>query len=275
MFPMLELRRRPSSSSSSGNGERRRTIASPQSGPLIDLGCRSVSIDLLDGFELRCDGLSVEVTSMTQRLIAYLALQSRPLRRLHVAGSLWLDATEDHANASLRSALWRIRQLGYPIIIATPSHVALAPEVQVDFRQVTAAARLLIDPAGSADRLGLDPSWFTGDLLPDWYDEWVVIERERFRQLRLHGLESLAHRLAAVGRFAEAVEAGLAAVAAEPLRESAQRTLIQAHLAEGNWSEARRQLASFRALLRAELGIEPSPELLRLVRPRSPVTSSR
>ena len=272
---MLELRRRPRSSSASEDGDRAQTLSSPQSGPVIDLRYRSVSIDLLDGFELRCDGVPVEVTSMTQRLIAYLALQSRPLRRLHVAGSLWLDATEDHANASLRSALWRIRQLGYPIIIATPSHVALAPEVTVDFRQVTAAARQLIDPGGAPDRLSLDPGWFTGELLPDWYDEWVVIERERFRQLRLHGLESLCHRLTASGRFAEAVEAGLAAVAAEPLRESAQRILILAHLAEGNWSEALRQLVSFRALLREELGIEPSPELLRLVRRRGFIASPR
>jgi DNA-binding SARP family transcriptional activator len=93
----------------------------------------------------------------------------------------------------------------------------------------------------------------------------VVVERERFRQLRLHGLESLCGRLTKSRIFAAAVEAGLAAVAAERLRESGQRVLIEAHLAEGNTVEALRQYRRFRALLRAELGLEPSPDLALLV----------
>jgi DNA-binding SARP family transcriptional activator len=69
------------------------------------------------------------------------------------------------------------------------------------------------------------------------------------------------------GRFGEAVQAGLAAVKAEPLRESAQRSLIRAHLAEGNLGEALRQYHSFRRLLLEELGVGPSAELEDLVLP--------
>jgi DNA-binding SARP family transcriptional activator len=93
----------------------------------------------------------------------------------------------------------------------------------------------------------------------------VLLERERFRQLRLHALERLCDRLTAQGRFAEATEAGLAAVAGEPLRESAHRALIRAYLAEGNPGEAVGQYERLRALLRDELGVSPSPLVDRML----------
>ena len=85
-----------------------------------------------------------------------------------------------------------------------------------------------------------------------------MLERERLRQLRIHALEALSVRLRDQGRFAEAIDAALSAVAAEPLRESAQITLIESYLAEGNVSEAARQSESYRVLLDVELGLEPS-----------------
>ena len=60
------------------------------------------------------------------------------------------------------------------------------------------------------------------DVLPDWYDDWIDTERERF-QIRLHALERLCERLTVERRFGEALQAGLAALRTEPLRESAHR----------------------------------------------------
>jgi DNA-binding SARP family transcriptional activator len=96
------------------------------------------------------------------------------------------------------------------------------------------------------------------DLLVGWYDDWVLLERERLRQLRLHALEVLSGQLLAAGNGPAAVEAALAAVAVEPLRESAHRAVIRAHLAEGNRAEALRQRDQLRHLLRLELGVKPS-----------------
>ena len=106
-----------------------------------------------------------------------------------------------------------------------------------------------------------------GDLLNDWYDPWVVEHRERLRQLRLHALESLSLRQLESGEVAAAIESALAAVAAEPLRESAQRVLIRAHLTEANNAEALRQYERFRSLLFRELGIWPSARLEELIAP--------
>jgi hypothetical protein len=71
------------------------------------------------------------------------------------------------------------------------------------------------------------------DVLPGWYDDWVLIERERLRQRVFHAMEQLSREMVRQGRFAEAVEAALVTVSAEPLRESGQRVLIEGHLAEG------------------------------------------
>ncbi len=95
--------------------------------------------------------------------------------------------------------------------------------------------------------------------------DWVLVERERYRQLRMHALETLCIHLTSVARYAEAIEAGLAAVSSEPLRESAHRVLIHAHLAEGNRCEAIRQYDRYRALLEKELGLRPSAEIAGLL----------
>jgi DNA-binding SARP family transcriptional activator len=217
-------------------------------------------LSLLGGFELRCTGQDVAVPRSGQRLLALLALQARPLERLWVAGTLWIDATEERAGASLRSALWRLPQPGGTAMVeASTTHLRLARDVAVDVHELAARAE--------RDDPDLEPSVLAKDLLPDWYEDWVVLERERLRQLRLHALEALCRRLTQAGRFGAAVQAGLAAVAGEPLRESAHRTLIQAHLAEGNPGEAVRQYHLYRRLLAGELAIEPSAAIRELVRP--------
>ena len=105
-----------------------------------------------------------------------------------------------------------------------------------------------------------------GELLPGWYDDWVLLERERIRQLRMHALEHVATRLTAAGRYGDALQVAYAAVGAEPLRESAHRTVVRVHLAEGNLVEALRAYEQFRILLRDDLGIQPSELMVRLVR---------
>ena len=73
--------------------------------------------------------------------------------------------------------------------------------------------------------------------------------------------------MTAAGRFAEAAEAGLAAVEGEPLRESAHRALIATYLAEGNPGEAIRQYQFFSRCLHDQLELEPSELMEDLVRP--------
>ena len=95
------------------------------------------------------------------------------------------------------------------------------------------------------------------DLLPGWYDDWVVFERERLRQWLLHAMEALAVRLVQVGRYADAVDAALDAVHADPLQKSANRVPVLAHLVEGNRVDAVRTYRQYATLLDAERGVRP------------------
>lgn len=224
-------------------------------------------LELLHGFALTRGGEPACVPMAAQRLLAFLALQERPVHRLFVAGNLWTDASEERATGALRTTLWRLGLAACGIVRAGGHTLGLSPEVVVDLRDASASARRIIDlaPSKSAEDARLLRS--VGDLLPEWYDDWVLIERERFRQLRLHALESLCGTLTIERRFAEAADVGLAAVAGDLLRESAHRALIAVYLAEGNAGEALRQYETFRRLLLVELGLVPSPLMESLVDP--------
>lgn len=224
---------------------------------------------LLNGFDVTIDGGTVDFTTNTQRLIAFLALRERPQPRSTVAGSLWLDRSERRAAANLRTALWKLGRLGHRLVTSHGNQLALAETVSVDFRDVVRRARDLVQCTGEALLADGDASgevdMLAADLLPDWDDDWILFERERLRQLRMHAIEALSRQLAQAGRYAEAVDAGLAAVAADNLRESAHRVLIEAYLGEGNVADARRQFELYQSVLWDNLRLSPSADLTHLV----------
>jgi DNA-binding SARP family transcriptional activator len=225
---------------------------------------------LLGGFLLQKGNREIVIAASGQRLIALLALHRRPLTRLRAAGTLWPEFSTKRSLADLRTTLWRVNQSGEAIVTASHSSVALSANIDVDVLKLIALTRQLDQAAVGLAQIDLDlvtVAELTGDLLPDWYEEWVQDEREGLRQIRLHGLETLAAALSRAGRHADAIQAALAAIHIEPLRETAHRTLIEAHLAEGNWSEARRQFRECRRLLQEELGVEPSESMRRLIKP--------
>jgi DNA-binding SARP family transcriptional activator len=240
----------------------------------------TIRLGLLRGFNLRVGSDPVPLIWSAQRLVAFLALQDRPLSRSYVAEVLWPETTTIRANANLRSALWRTQRSCRPLVAASSQHLAIASGVRVDVRAAVVRAHRLLGQATPGEDLGADlRADLSADLLPEWDgdDDWVVVERERYLQLRLHALEAMCVRLAEEGRYGEAVEAGLAAVRAEPLRESAHHALIRVHLAEGNRWEAVRQYSRCRRLLLDELGLEPSDALRDLLPApsRQPVQSTR
>jgi DNA-binding SARP family transcriptional activator len=224
-----------------------------------------ISLSLLEAFELRCDDQLVSLPLSAQRLLAFVALHEHPLVRVYVAGTLWIDASDERAGASLRSSLWRLNRPGHHLVDATTTHLHLAPGIEVDLRRGFALARRLLDGTADTNDLETAEAALVGELLPDWYDDWLVFERERFRQVSLHALEALAERLVRAGQLSRALEAALWAVRSEPLRESAHRALIRVHLAEGNRCEALRQYELCTRLLRARLGVEPSSQLNELL----------
>ena len=206
-------------------------------------------------------------------MLALLALHDRALERSFVAATLWTEAGEERAAGNLRSALWRLRQTGHALLERRRSRLQLARAVTVDLHEACTLAHCLL---GLGDEWGADPdadfdeSVLLHDLLPDWYDDWLLIERERFRELRLRALEALCERLAASGRSSRAIECGLAAIIGDPLRESSHRAVIRIYLAEGNQAEAIHQYRFYRELLAGRLGLQPSQKMSELVASLAP-----
>jgi DNA-binding HxlR family transcriptional regulator/DNA-binding SARP family transcriptional activator len=228
-----------------------------------------IEISLLGTFTVRVGGKTLEnLSAGSQRLLAFLALHDRSVSRIATAGTLWPESSDQGAGSSLRSALSRLDAPSREAVWLASAGLRLAENVIVDLRQSQALAQRLLQPGGSPENSDLSPaaiSALSQDLLPDWYDDWVITEAEDWRQLRLNGLEALAQHLILRGRLPEAAGAARAAMKAEPLRESAHTCLIRVHLAEGNQSEALRAFSRYRKLLRAELDLEPTPQLSDLV----------
>ena len=215
-------------------------------------------VRLLGSFRLIVDGTDVALPTGSQRLVALLALHGRQTRS-RAAGTLWPDATEVRALGCLRTAIWRCQQ-GAPGVIQASTHsLQLAATVTVDCVELASLARAVIDGACG------EPAGPDGELLSGWDDDWLSDERERLNQLHLHMLEAQARQLAADGRFGLALDVAMRAVRSDPLRESAHRTVISIHLAEGNVAQAHRALRRCADLLRTELGVAPSAQTVRLM----------
>jgi DNA-binding SARP family transcriptional activator len=218
----------------------------------------SARLRLLDGFALDCDAKPVDVTRTLGRLLAFVALRHQ-VTRAHVAGALWPESDEPKAFGRLRTALWRLHQLDAPVLDAHGETLRLHEWVSVDVDDLLRSAR-----TDAVDDHVLRAGGLR-ELLPGWYDDWVLVERERLRQLYLHTMEKLALRDLRAGNYGDALDAVLAALRAEPLRESPHRLLVEIHIAEGNYSEAINTYHAYRLLLRRELGVDPSPGMRRLL----------
>ncbi|HVQ19218.1 MAG TPA: BTAD domain-containing putative transcriptional regulator, partial [Actinomycetes bacterium] len=174
------------------------------------------------------------------------------------AGTLWAEVTDEHALGSLRSTIWRLNRNGLRLVSTQADTLHLSPMVDIDVQSFTTAATHVMTTGQDHD--DNDRILEADELLPGWYDDWVLLERERLRQVRLHALEVLAARFTADRQFGPALNVALETVRVDPLRESAHRAVVAVHLAENNVVEAVRHYRGFRNLLLGELGIEPSPE---------------
>jgi DNA-binding SARP family transcriptional activator len=220
-------------------------------------------LELVNGPRLIDAGATVPIPEGSKQLLALVALEAGPVDRRDAAERLWPDADLSRAGGNLRSALWRLRRAGVDVVTAESTWIGLRPDVRVDVDWWQGWADRLGRGLSDDDTLRIPAGYIEVlNLLPGWYDDWVIVQREAIRHRVLHALETLSRHLSARGRHAEAVEAAMTAVCADPFRESAQRALIATHLQEGNRIEAERALRSYAELLRLELGVTPSAELV-------------
>lgn len=242
--------------------------SSVEPGPLAG-ACTEARLQLLGRFALFVRGQPESLGIGCRRLLAALALRHGHAGRREIAELLWPEVTSARAAANLRSVLWRLQKCSLGVIDCTATDLRLCTHVQVDWEEAVALARKLVNPSASISDAELGAALehsFHDDLLPEHCDEeWLAHEAEWFRQLRLHALEALSQRLTAVGWYGAAVDVAMRAVRADPYRESAHQTLIQAYLAEGNQHAARCQYHAYRDILGQDMGLKPTQQLTQLV----------
>jgi DNA-binding SARP family transcriptional activator len=235
-----------------------------QAPPLAE--CAVLHIELLQHFRVTSEGRLFALGRSGERLVAYLALEDRFLARDKIAGVLWPETSQSRAAANLRRALSVVRQHAPGLIRCSAHRLSLVSETQVDVR----AQRCLIETitggersTASAEELRL----LRGDLLPDWDEAWLTASRQELRQLRMISLEAVAAAHLDKSCPASALAVALCVACEEPLRESAHRLVIQAHLAQGNWAEAARHYLRYRSQLWAELQLLPGAGMEALMKP--------
>jgi DNA-binding SARP family transcriptional activator len=219
-------------------------------------------LTLLGAYGLTVGGELVEVSLTGQRLTALLACRGRQATRQQVANALWPDSTSQRALANLRTALHRVSRRDPPVLRAASGHVELDPGLRVDVEEATELAGRILGSAGldSEDDAFVEEVLSANlydDLLPDWDEHWLPEHQSRYHQLRLTALETLSGHLAGIGHHGGSVQAAMAAVHGDPLRDSAHESLIRAHLAQGNTRKALAHYTTYRKTLRRELGIDP------------------
>ncbi len=224
-----------------------------------------IRLALLGRFHLEQHGRTRRLrTRKEEGLLAFLVLHPGSHPREVLAELYWGDTPEAQAKGSLRAALADLRAaLGPQALLSDRLSVQVSPTAAlwVDvlaFR--TQATRFLGDPA--ADPGAFEPGRYTGELLAGHYDDWVLAERERLRQLYLAALLHRVGRLRAMGRDEEAIVAAQQVLAVERAEERAHRQLIALYAHSGNRPAALRQLEVCRRALKEELAVEPSANTL-------------
>jgi DNA-binding SARP family transcriptional activator len=133
-------------------------VASPRSRRARQAVSVGTRLTLLNGFELVCDGVTVPLPMSAQRLVAFLALHRRPALRAFVAGALWLETSEERAQANLRSTLWRLHRCNKELVEVNVHQLRLGPRVQVDLLEaerigVELSEEFQLHPEQSTDAL--------------------------------------------------------------------------------------------------------------------------
>ncbi len=224
------------------------------------------------GFQVRIDpGSAVPLASRKgQALLAYLALRrGQPQTRDKLAALLWGETPEDQARNSLRQTLFTLRRALGEVpdwLVAEGETLAVNPQVVwVDALAFEEAAQ-----AGTPEQLARAAALYTGDLLEGVnlremaFEDWLVVERERYRELAYDVLTRLLKHQASTGETEAAILTAGRLLGLDPLQEAVHRMLMRLYVRQGRRGAAQRQYQLCADLVRRELGGEVEPETRRL-----------
>jgi DNA-binding SARP family transcriptional activator len=223
-----------------------------------------VRIELLGGFQLFSGNRPAAhlPTARQQQLIAFLTLHAGrgPIQRQRLAAALWPESTDAQALTNLRRELHHLRE-GFPALDAlvdagTRTLAWSGDEQAVDVVAFERAA----DRGVEGDRVALQNAarLYRGDLLPECMAEWIDPDRERLRQRARQVLTQLVSVLELDGAFGDAIDHLQQLLRLDPVDEQAWCALMRCHARRGERATALHLYQQCAALLKKELGVQPS-----------------
>ncbi|HNS50799.1 MAG TPA: AAA family ATPase [Anaerolineae bacterium] len=235
-------------------------------------------VRLFGGLEVRWGDVALPTISGTEArsLFAYLlTYRDRPHTRNLLAGTFWPELPDAAARQRLRQGLWQIRRAlsPHPVLLAEGDTVQVNPALPIwldveRFGELTgrAAGRRGDQPGAPTGRpaelegLAEAVALYRGDFLAGYYDDWVIAEQERLREVLLGALERLVAGHKGRGDYQTALTHARRLASADPWREEAHREVMRLCHVLGRDAEALKQYEVCRRVLADGLGIEPLPE---------------
>lgn len=202
-------------------------------------------------------------------LLAYLAFyRDRVHPREVLTELLWPGAVPEAGRLNLRRELSYLRRLlegpgvaAGSIVRADRFSVQLNPAaVATDaakFEQAIEQAQATGSETERAQLLFESVDLYRGELLPGYYQDWIIREQRR-ADLCFQAVAWLTTHFAKSGELDRALDCARRAVAVDPLREESHAELIRLLVAAGKPSEAIRQYEDLERLLKEELDVAPS-----------------
>ena len=222
-----------------------------------------LDVRLLGKFDVKHNGKPVMISSRpSQSLFAYLILNAGTShRREKLAGLLWPDSLEETARDNLRHALWRVRK-ALPTKLKAEylltDDLSIAFNISADYSLDATQLEKLSENA-SVDELIAVLSRYEGELLPGFYDEWVMLEREHLYSIFEHHMARLMSLLQEEKRWLDILDWGERWIKLGQKPETAYRALMSAHAAKGDMSKVATTYERCQKSLR-EFGIDPSEQ---------------
>lgn len=217
---------------------------------------------VLGSLRIERDGVAVHLPRRkVESLLAYLLLHPEKHARDHLATLLWGDSSDAQARHSLRTALATVRQQVSPTLLVTDrEHVQLSRNVGVwvDLHQLLGLEAELEQV--SNDQLQAQLALWQGDLLADFYDEWLTSEREHYRTRLLKLFLQVVQTLRARSEYGAAISVAQRILALDPANEHAHQHLMFCYVASGDRPAALRQYELCVRALQEDLDAPPLPE---------------
>ncbi|UCE00253.1 MAG: hypothetical protein JSV42_05890, partial [Chloroflexota bacterium] len=230
----------------------------------------SLKIYLLGQFKLQANHHPLELPSRpAQSLLAYLALNPCVRhRREKLANLVWPEATETNARGYLRRALWQIRKSLKSGSLAWEDYLQIN-DIEVTFNDLAdywldADLLLAREQAPSVEDLIETVQLYRGELLPGFYDQWTVIEREQLLLAYHQKMNLLLEGLIQNGQWQAALEWGEKWIQMAYSPEAAFRALMIAHAGLGDQGMVSATYQRCLEILNRDLGLEPAPETQQL-----------